>query len=99
MSGENLRFEWDENKNAINIRKHGITFEEAVSVFFDADAVEFDDYKHSDFEERFLIIGFTEIGRLCIVCHCYRDDGGTVRIISARKATKHEAEIYERERF
>lgn len=87
-------FEWDENKNRINQTKHGITFEEAKTVFYDDNAIVFDDPDHSMEEERFLILGFSKRENLCIVSHCYRDKDNTIRIISARKATKNEAKIY-----
>ena len=90
-----LNFEWDENKNDINKRKHGIAFEEALTVFYDDNAILFDDPDHSEFEDRFLIIGITNSERLCIVSHCYRGaDDDIIRIISARKATKNETKFY-----
>ena len=89
-----ISFEWDENKNQINIRKHGISFEEAQTVFFDDDAIYFDDPDHSIGEERFLILGISQLQRICIVSHCYRGNDDTIRIISARKATKKEAKFY-----
>lgn len=87
-------FEWDENKNRINQRKHGISFEEATTVFYDEYAILFDDPEHSAEEDRFLIIGTTSKERICIVSHCYRGQENTIRIISARKATKNEKKIY-----
>ncbi len=89
-----IRFEWDEHKNQINQRKHGVSFEEAASVFYDEYAILFDDPEHSAEEDRFLIIGTTTKERICIVSHCYRGADGTIRIISARKATKTERQIY-----
>ena len=89
-------FEWDDNKNRINIVKHGVSFEEASTVFYDENAVLFDDPDHSDFEDRFLIIGISESLRICIVSHCYRGDDDVIRIISARKATRSETEFYEK---
>ena len=86
--------EWDENKNQTNQKKHGISFEEAKEVFFDDDAILFDDPEHSKGEERFLIIGLIQKEKICIVSHCYRDKENTIRIISARKATKNEKKIY-----
>lgn len=91
---DELNFEWDENKNKINKHKHGISFEEARSVFFDDNAILFDDPEHSRGEERFLIIGVSETENICIVSHCYRDSENTIRIISARKATKNEKKVY-----
>ena len=90
-----VRFEWDENKNQINIEKHGISFREASTVFYDEDAVLFDDPDNSEQEDRFLIICFSREARLCIVSHCYRGDDEIIRIISARKAGKRESQSYE----
>ncbi|MCL2404917.1 MAG: BrnT family toxin [Defluviitaleaceae bacterium] len=87
-------FDWDPAKEVINISKHGISFKEAASVFFDEQALEFDDIQHSQHEDRFLIIGRSRRLRLMVVCHCYRDENTVIRIISARKANKHEEEIY-----
>lgn len=89
-----IKFEWDENKNRINQRKHGISFEEASTVFYDEFAILFDDPDHLQDEDRFLIIGMTKKERICIVSHCYRGKENTVRIISARKAVRSEKEIY-----
>ena len=87
-------FEWDENKNTANKKKHGISFEEASTVFEDENALLIDDPDHSDEEERFLLLGFSEKPRLLIVCHCMRKSETVIRIISARKATKTEAKQY-----
>ena len=89
-----LYFEWDENKNRTNVSKHGISFSEAMTVFYDDNAILFDDPDHSYDEERFLILGITQKEKLCIVSHCYRDGENIIRIISARKATKREAKVY-----
>lgn len=91
---ETLYFEWDEQKNEINKRKHGLSFETAKEVFFDELAILFDDPDHSLFEDRFLIIGSIKSSQICIVSHCYRDHENRIRIISARKATKAEQKIY-----
>ena len=91
-----MQFEWDENKNQANIEKHGISFSEASTVFYDENAVLFDDPDHSENEDRFLIIGFSQKARICIVSHCYRGNDDVIRIISARKATKRESEAYNR---
>jgi hypothetical protein len=88
------KFEWDENKNQENIKKHGISFEEAVSVFSDVDSLTLFDEDHSDEEDRFLIIGFSFKLRLLVVCHCYRQNETVIRIISARKVSKAEAQKY-----
>ena len=90
-----MKFEGDENKNKINQRKHGISFDEVTSVFRDAFAIVFDDPDHSDNEERFLIIGTSDKRGICLVSHCYRGQDQVIRIISARKATKTECKIYE----
>jgi uncharacterized DUF497 family protein len=89
-----MRFEWDPNKDEINRKKHGISFEEAKTVFYDEYAILFDDPDHSEDEDRFLILGFTQRENLCIVSHCYRGEDDIIRIISARKATKAEASYY-----
>ena len=89
-------FDWDENKNRINLEKHGITFEEASTVFFDDRAILFDDPEHSIDEDRFLLLGMSETAKVCIVCHCYRESNTVIRIISARQATRKEEERYVR---
>ena len=91
-----LRFDWDQLKNKSNIKKHGISFEEAQGVFFDEDAIVFDDPDHSDEEDRFLIIGRSFKLRVLLVCHCYRPEKSLIRIISARKATPKERFFYDR---
>ena len=93
-----LRFEWDERKNRENQRKHGVSFEEARTVFFDDNAVEFYDDQHSKWEDRFLLLGFSAEMRILMVCHCLRVGGSVIRIISARKATKNERKFYPRRR-
>ena len=87
-------FDWDENKNSINLKKHGIDFDEASTVFFDERAILFDDPEHSDDEERFILLGMSESAKVCIVCHCYRESDTVIRIISARKATRKEEQRY-----
>ena len=87
-------FEWDETKNDKNILKHGVNFQEASTVFRDTQAVILDDAAHSQYEERFIIIGESEKQRILMVCHCYRNNDEIIRIISARKATKTEHNIY-----
>ena len=89
-----MRFEWDPDKNETNKKKHGISFEEARSVFYDEYAILFDDPDHSEEEDRFLILGFSQQENLCIVSHCYREADEIIRIISARKATKTESKYY-----
>lgn len=92
-----IKFIWDENKNQINKDKHKLSFEEAKTVFYDMEAIVFDDPEHSQEEERFLILGFSEKARLCIVSHCYRENDEVIRIISARRATKNEENYYNKE--
>lgn len=89
-----IKFEWNDLKNRINIKKHGVSFEEASSVFYDENAILFDDLVHSKNEERFLIIGISRKARICIVSHCYRNADSVIRIISARRATKREIASY-----
>ena len=90
-----IRFDWDPAKAAYNLRKHGVSFEEAQSVFYDEFAIQFYDEAHSSDEERFLMLGMSSGAHLLLVCHCERDGGDIIRIISARKATKQESSHYE----
>lgn len=87
-------FEWDERKSRINQEKHGISFEEARTVFFDEEALLITDPDHSEDEERFLILGFSFMGNVLVVVHCYRANDSIIRIISARRATKSEMKQY-----
>ena len=87
-------FEWDEIKNRVNVLKHGITFDEASTVFSDENAILIFDDEHSDHEERFVILGISRNLRLLVVCHCYRENESKIRIISARKANKYESDQY-----
>jgi len=87
-------FSWDENKNKSNIRKHGVSFNEAATVFEDKNAIFIDDEEHSDKEERFIIIGLSGNLRLLVVCHCYRESDNMIRLISARKANNKESNLY-----
>jgi len=91
-----INFEKKKKKNQINKVKHGIDFEEAVTVFYDDNAIMFDDPEHSMEEDRFLILGISKHENLCIVSHCYRDNDNIIRIISARKATKNETKTYKK---
>jgi len=91
-----LHFEWDPGKAEANLRKHGVSFEEAAGVFYDGLAVEFYDDENSEWEDRFLLLGLSVTLRLLMVCHCYRAEESVIRIISARKATKNEATHYQR---
>ena len=89
-----LRFEWDPRKAAVNLRKHGVSFEDAQSVFADERARLIDDPDHSADEERFLLLGLSSSLRVLVVAHCYREAEGVIRIISARKATRDEQRSY-----
>lgn len=89
-----IEFEWDTAKATSNKKKHGVSFDEAQSVFYDEFAVQFFDEDNSVSENRFLMLGFSDEARLLIVCHCERDEGNIIRIISARKATKNESNHY-----
>ncbi len=91
---ETIKFEWDYNKNIINIKKHGVSFNEASTVFSDEDALVIPDPDHSVDEERFIILGNSNEANLLVVCHCMRESETTIRIISARKATKTETKEY-----
>jgi len=91
-----IKFEWDEVKASTNLEKHGVSFEEATSVFYDDFAVQFYDSEHSELEEeRFLILGVSNQSRMLMVCHCEKQSGNVLRIISARKATKNERKFYQ----
>jgi len=89
-----INFEWDDRKSRANLRKHEVSFDEARTVFFDEFAIEFYDGPNSADEERFLMLGMSLHARLLLVCHCVRDDESTIRIISARKATRSESKLY-----
>ena len=89
-----IKFEWDSTKATANIKKHGVSFEEAHSVFYDEFAVQFFDEDHSSDEERFLLLGMSTGARLLLVCHCERAAGNIIRIISARQATRRESTFY-----
>ena len=91
-----MNFEWDQNKAATNQQKHGITFQEAATVFQDEDALQIFDPDHSEAEDRFILLGMSSILRILVVCHCYRANDDVIRIISARKATRNESSTYKR---
>jgi len=93
-----LLFEWDEKKQKSNIKKHGVSFEEARTVFYDENAIQFFDPDHSDDEDRFLLLGMSIKPQILVICHCFRESETSVRIISARKADKSEAKAYWRQR-
>jgi len=90
-----LRVEWDERKNAENQRRHGVSFEEAETVFLDEFALLVDDPDHSSREQRFILLGLGAMLRHLVVCHCYRASGSVIRIISARKAAAAERRMYQ----
>jgi len=91
-----LVFEWDERKNRANQRKHGVSFEEAQTVFLDENAIRFYDPDHSVDEHRFILLGLSFQLRELVVCHCFRENERVIRIISARKANRNEAAVYRR---
>lgn len=93
-----ITFAWDKDKNTANTRKHGVSFEEAKTVFYDDHAIQFPDPDHSRREDRFLMLGLSARLRMLLVCHCFRDDDAVIRVISARKATKRERQHYEERR-
>ncbi|QQR79875.1 MAG: BrnT family toxin [Deltaproteobacteria bacterium] len=88
-----IKFAWDEEKDKTNKKKHGVSFEEASSVFYDEKAIEYFDPDHSEQEDRFLLLGMSVKLRVLVVCHCVRE-ANTIRIISARKATRSEENNY-----
>jgi uncharacterized DUF497 family protein len=90
-----IKFEWDLPKATANLKKHQVSFDEAKSVFYDEFAVQFFDEEHSSNEDRFLMLGMSSSARLLLVCHCEREHGEVIRIISARKATKRESAFYQ----
>ena len=92
-----IRFSWDAAKAAGNLKKHGVSFDEAQTVFYDDFAVQFFDENHSEAEERFLMLGMSTGANLLLVCHCERDGGELIRIISARRATQSESTFYGRD--
>ncbi len=89
-----LIFEWDNEKNRLNQKKHGVSFEEAQSVFYDDRAIQFWDEENSQGEDRFLLLGRSYTMRILLIVHCYREQESVIRIISARKATKNEIKHY-----
>ncbi len=90
-----LSFEWDDRKNTQNRRKHGVSFDEAQTVFFDEQALLVADPDHSEHEERYILLGLSSALRTLVVCHCYRREEGMIRLISARRADRQERELYE----
>lgn len=93
-----LRFEWDAAKERINVRKHGISFEEARTAFYDEKAIQYYDPDHSEEEDRFILLGMSFKLRVIVVCHCWRENDTIIRLISARKADRGEEQNYWRRR-
>jgi len=93
---KDICFEWNEAKSKANIRKHGVSFEEAKSVFFDEHALLIADPDHSETEDRFVLLGLSAKLRLLLVCHCFEVDDNLIRVISCRKANRKEMSLYQR---
>jgi uncharacterized DUF497 family protein len=91
---KSLFFDWDKHKNRTNQKKHGVSFEEAQTVFYDDNAIQFWDDDHSEGEDRFLLLGRSSKMRILLIVHCYREQESVIRIISARKATQKEIQQY-----
>jgi len=91
---KDIKFEWDPAKNKSNLAKHNVSFEEAQSVFYDENAIEYYDQEHSNTEDRFVLVGTSYKLRTLLICHCIKNNDSTIRIISARKATKNEKRQY-----
>jgi uncharacterized DUF497 family protein len=89
-----IKFEWDAKKASANLKKHRVSFDEARTVFFDENAKLIDDPDHSENEERFVLLGLSSSLKVVLVCHCYREQGNVIRIISARKASAYESKQY-----
>jgi len=95
---DGIRFEWDAAKAKTNLRKHGISFEEARTVFYDEQAVQYFDPDHSIEEDRFILLGMSFRLRVIVVCHCFGESESVIRLFSARRADKDEAQEYRRQR-
>ena len=91
---DELRFSWDPHKAKANLRKHRVSFEEAETIFLDEHALLIDDPEASGKEERFVLLGLSAKPRVLVVCHCLREEGSVIRIISARRANKREERDY-----
>ena len=89
-----FRFEWDKKKENRNVKKHGVSFSDARSVFYDENAIQYYDPDHSDREDRFILLGLSFKLQTLVVCHCFREGETVIRIISARKADKDEEREY-----
>lgn len=92
-------FEWDNKKDILNRKKHGISFDEARTAFYDENAIQYFDPDHSDEEDRFILLGISFKLNVLVVCHCYRENDSVIRIIMARKADKEEEDEYWRNRI
>jgi len=95
---DKIIFEWDDKKDKTNKRKHGVSFEEARTAFYDENAIQYFDPDHSDEEDRFILLGISFKLKILVVCHCFRESDSVIRIISARKADKEEEYEYWRMR-
>ena len=95
---KDIDFDWDDRKASMNLKKHGVSFEEAESIFYDEHALHMPDPDHSRAEDRFVLIGMSHKLRMLLVCHCYRREESIIRIISARKASRQERKFYEEAR-
>ncbi len=93
-----LKFKWDKGKEKANEKKHGISFDEARTVFYDENSIQFFDPDHSDDEDRFILLGISFKLKVLVVCHCFRESDSIIRIISARKADADEEQEYWRNR-
>ena len=89
-----LKFEWDKRKEVANVKKHGVTFEEARTAFYDDSAIQFYDPDHSEQEDRFVLLGLSLKPQVLVVCNCFRESETVIRIISARKADNDEERTY-----
>jgi len=94
-----LQFEWGERKNKDNFKKHGVSFDEARTAFYDENAIQFFDPDHSEDEDRFILLGISFKLKVLVVCHCFRESDTIIRIISARKADGDEEQVYWKNRL
>ena len=94
VSMHGISFEWDKKKDSANRKKHGVSFDEATTVFVDEKALQIEDPEHSEEEERFILLGLSSRLRILLICHCYRQSDRIIRIISARKASQSEQQQY-----
>jgi len=90
-----IEFAWDPRKDRANRKKHGVSFEEAATAFYDEEGLLLDDVEHSDAEDRLVMLGLSSSLRLLVVIHPYRGDDAVIRIISARRATRPERDVYQ----